>query len=181
MDIQVKDIPAQGRHISYDVESFDWDLAEKGLVLVDPIHIALDIQRHSEDEVYLTGELSTKLQSECVRCLKSTQLPLRSDFHLEYVPFPEGPFENQEVLSAETLGVNFYDGNQIHIDHDLQGQLFLAVPVHPLCQSECRGLCPHCGSDLNFTTCQCDASPTDSRWTVLKKFKYKESDAKSKT
>lgn len=181
MDIQVKDIPRQGRHVSYEMGCSDWDLTEQSLVLVEPLHIGLDIQVHSENEVYLRGEFSTKVQSECVRCLKSIQIPLQSDFHLEYVPYPEGQSEAEELLSAEHLGLNFYDGNQINIDQEVQGQLFLAVPVHPLCQSECQGLCPQCGSDLNQTTCHCENDPTDVRWAVLEKYKDKESDAKSKT
>lgn len=181
MEIQVQDIPPEGLHLSYEVGLTEWDLIDKGVVVLVPIQIKLEVYRHGEGEVYLSGQLSTSIQAECVRCLKSIPCPVHADFHLEYVPFPEPFSEKEAALSAETLDLNYYDGDQIDIDDEMKGQLFLSVPMNSLCQSECRGLCPHCGTDLNETACQCQPKPVDPRWATLKNFKYKESDAKPKT
>ncbi|HLG66399.1 MAG TPA: DUF177 domain-containing protein [Acidimicrobiales bacterium] len=42
----------------------------------------------------------------------------------------------------------------------------LELPMAPLCQEGCRGLCPSCGADLNVETCDCVA-PRDPRWANL--------------
>jgi uncharacterized protein len=33
----------------------------------------------------------------------------------------------------------------------------LELPLVPLCQDDCRGLCPECGVNRNFETCSCEA------------------------
>jgi len=39
----------------------------------------------------------------------------------------------------------------------------LELPLAPLCQDDCRGLCPQCGANRNYETCSCEAlePPTD--------------------
>ncbi|HEX5134560.1 MAG TPA: YceD family protein, partial [Thermoanaerobaculia bacterium] len=36
---------------------------------------------------------------------------------------------------------------------------------------ECRGLCPHCGSDLNVSECNCVSDSVDPRWRALRLLK----------
>ncbi len=181
MEIQLEKILSEGLHISYEVTLPEWDLTEKDFVLLNPIQIQLDAHKHGQGEVYLTGELSTTIQSECVRCLKVIACPVYSDFHFEYAPQPEASSGGEDVLSEEMLDLNFYVGAQINIDEEMKGQFFLSVPLNPLCRLDCRGLCPHCGEDLNETACQCHAELSDPRWAILKNFNNKETDAKSKT
>jgi len=35
------------------------------------------------------------------------------------------------------------------------------VPDAPLCRSDCRGLCPRCGADLNAGPCGCGTAEPD--------------------
>lgn len=181
MKIQVQDIPLEGLSLSYEVGPTEWGLAEQGVVLLEAIHVVVNVLKQAGEEVYLSGALSTVINTECSRCLKSLSLPLQSDFHLMYVPFPSSSSEGEMALSAEALDLNFYHGGEINVDQEMRGQLFLSIPMHPLCHSDCRGLCPHCGEDLNQVRCQCHSEPVDLRWKGLEKFKYKENDAKSKT
>jgi uncharacterized protein len=44
--------------------------------------------------------------------------------------------------------------------------IVLELPMAPLCREDCRGLCPHCGSDRNEADCGCVAPP-DPRWANL--------------
>lgn len=182
MKIQVQDIPPEGLHLSYAVEPTEWDLAEKGHTLLESAHIVLDALKHGEGEVYLAGELSAQIQGECSRCVKPITLPIQSSFHLEYLPAPRFS-TNEMALSSDALDLNFYQGDEIDIDDEMMGQCLLAVPMHPLCQPNCQGLCPQCGEDLNQVNCQCYSEPVDFRWAALKnfKYKYKEPHAKSKT
>jgi uncharacterized protein len=43
-----------------------------------------------------------------------------------------------------------------------------------LCKETCKGLCPHCGKDLNATICDCRMEFIDERLAVLKKLKKEE-------
>jgi uncharacterized protein len=181
MKIQVQDIPSEGLHLSYEVDPAEWDLKEKGHSLLDPAQVVLDVLRQGEGDVYVSGELSAQVQGECSRCVKPIALPIQSRFDLEYLPSPR-EFSTAEVsLSSHALDLNFYQGDEIDVDDELMGQCLLAVPMYALCQSECRGLCPQCGVNLNKVNCQCHSEPVDLRWAALNNFKYKENNAKSKT
>jgi uncharacterized protein len=35
------------------------------------------------------------------------------------------------------------------------------------CRPDCKGLCPHCGQDLNLGSCDCRDEFIDPRWTGL--------------
>jgi len=50
-------------------------------------------------------------------------------------------------------------------------QLYLALPMKPLCQNGCQGLCATCGTNLNRTTCDCQPHWDDPRLAVLKALK----------
>ena len=38
-----------------------------------------------------------------------------------------------------------------------------------LCREDCKGLCPHCGKDLNEGPCGCEPRQIDPRLEALKK------------
>jgi len=179
--ICVESIPSEGLHLSYELSPTEWDLEDKGCCLLEPVHIVLDAVKHGETEVYISGALSAKIQVECSRCVKAIPLPIQSDFHLEYLPAPTAFSAGEAALSPDALDLNYYEGEEIDLDHEMMGQCLLAIPMHALCQPDCQGLCPHCGEDLNEVNCQCRFEPLDMRWAALKNFKYKEADAKSKT
>jgi uncharacterized protein len=41
------------------------------------------------------------------------------------------------------------------------------VPMAPICDPGCRGICPQCGKNLNEGPCACAAEPPDTRWAKL--------------
>lgn len=181
MNIQVQEIPLEGLHLSYEVSPLVWNSEEKGHSLLEPVRIVLDVLKHGEGEVYISGTLSTRVQGECSRCTETLDFPILSRFHLDYVPSPDTFSAGEVALSSDALDLNYYEGDEINVDEEIRGQCLLAVPMHLLCQANCRGLCPQCGVDLNKGSCQCHSEPVDLRWAALEKFKYKENNAKSKT
>ena len=52
----------------------------------------------------------------------------------------------------------------------MREQFYLALPMKPLCQPDCKGLCPVCGINRNRETCTCQAEWTDPRFDALKRF-----------
>ncbi|MGO8803204.1 YceD family protein, partial [Candidatus Binatus sp.] len=40
-----------------------------------------------------------------------------------------------------------------------------------LCREDCRGLCPHCGVNLNRTTCGCRVEIPDPRMDAIRSLK----------
>ena len=45
------------------------------------------------------------------------------------------------------------------------------MPLKPLCDETCKGLCPQCGANLNHETCTCAAEAVNSPFALLAKLK----------
>ena len=46
-------------------------------------------------------------------------------------------------------------------------QVELNVPMKPVCDPACLGLCPHCGADRKREACTCSDEQVDPRWSGL--------------
>jgi uncharacterized protein len=104
----------------------------------------------------------------CSRCLEPYPFANSSAFHLRFRPRLEVAQENEEVeIAPEDLDVEFYTERSISLRDLAAEQVQLAIPMKPLCDENCLGLCPTCGVNRNRESCQCDASVVDERWGAL--------------
>ena len=136
--------------------------------VVAPVRLVMDV--HRDGEAYrVTGRLETRLQLECGRCLESFEIPIDSPFELRYVPeiTPTAEGEEREV-SEDDLTTAFYKQDSIDLGELMHEQFVLALPMKPLCAETCKGLCVHCGTNLNKATCDCAPEWPDPRLAVLK-------------
>jgi uncharacterized protein len=125
------------------------------------------------DDIRLVGSFSTEVENPCARCLEPVHNALAEQFDLLYRPL--GVDARSEVVSisqAETE-IGYYQGEGLLLEDVLKEQLLLALPVKQVCRAECKGLCPHCGKDLNTESCDCAASMPDPRWSALEDIRKK--------
>lgn len=57
-------------------------------------------------------------------------------------------------------------GDQLDLEPLARDAVLLELPPVPLCDEECRGLCPSCGADRNVEPCSCKPA-RDDRWAAL--------------
>lgn len=144
--------------------------------LIAPVEIELYLIRIGS-LIKVKGSFSTKLESFCGRCLKDFSFDLNDSFELIFTNEPitvheDGADDEEGVeLSAEELGLISFSGESIDLDEAIGEQLFLAFPVRALCSEECRGLCPHCGIDLNKSKCHCTPADFNNKFSALKNIK----------
>lgn len=142
-------------------------LNEEGLRLIEPARVSGGIRRAGR-RANVSGRLTARLQVDCDRCLKLVELPVDSEFELEYVT-PEDYQSQQAVeLTEADLDLSVFDGEAIDIDELVTEELLLAVPAHVLCNDDCKGMCPVCGEDRNHVNCGCETATVDPRWAGLK-------------
>ncbi|MDP2992344.1 MAG: DUF177 domain-containing protein, partial [Deltaproteobacteria bacterium] len=77
-------------------------------------------------------------------------------------------------LSHEDMDVSFFDGETVDVAQIAAEQIFLQLPVKPLCHEECKGLCPHCGVNLNLISCDCRSEATSSPFETLRDITLKD-------
>ena len=126
----------------------------------------------SGDTIYIRGELTAQISQECDRCLETATVPVSGDFAYTLVPEKAETSEELE-LSAEDLEKGYYKGDFIDLAPIICEQIVLQAPMKMLCADDCKGLCPHCGINLNTGSCNCRLDVVDDRLAVLKKFKVK--------
>jgi len=79
--------------------------------------------------------------------------------------------EAEQQVEADDLGVAYYKDDQIDLGEVIREQLYLAMPMKPLCREDCLGLCPVCGSNKNRETCECRPQWVDPRLEPLRKLR----------
>jgi uncharacterized protein len=118
----------------------------------------------------LEGVMSGGARLRCARCL--TEFPFAFEEHLaiELLPLTQAPADDEVRLGREELEVRFYAEPELDLGELAAEQLVLMVPLKPLCQENCQGLCPRCGADLNLGRCACPAN-VDGRWDALARWR----------
>ena len=127
--------------------------------------------RLSRNESFVNGHLDTQAQVECDRCLQPVEVPVHSDFALEYITGSDYESSEAAELTEAELSVSVFDGEAIDVDEIVKEQILLAVPTRMLCREDCKGICPECGIDRNTGQCNCVTEDIDPRWAALKNFK----------
>lgn len=115
---------------------------------------------NKSDILHFEGKIETVYVTACGRCLKTLEIPV--DVETEMVLLPDNG-ENEE-----SEDVYLYEGDAIDPEEILVSEMTLNIDMVYLCKEDCKGLCQHCGGNLNEIQCNCDEKPIDARLAVLK-------------
>jgi DUF177 domain-containing protein len=119
------------------------------------------------EDIRLVASYTTKLELSCDRCLEPVEQSLMGDFDLIYRPLGSDAGKSDISICAADTEIGYYQGDGMLLEEVLKEQVLLALPVKVVCGEECKGLCPHCGKNLNHESCNCGNEVTDSRWAAL--------------
>jgi uncharacterized protein len=152
-----------------DAESLE--LSETGALLEAPVRVDLTLNVF-EENIKIDGVVRTEVAEECSRCLQAFRRPVEAEIHLYATTRRPGRGAGDaEDEDEEDLGAGYliHDGSQLDLRGEVRSAILLSAPVQPLCGSNCKGLCPGCGQNLNDGKCSCEDTRTDSRWKGLEK------------
>jgi uncharacterized protein len=150
--------------------------ADEDYRVVEPVGFAADV-RKDHDKVRITGRAGATLELACSRCLEGFRVPVDASFDLLYLPAASEPGAGEQEVEEDDLGTSYYRDGVIDLADLVREQLFLALPMKPLCQDACRGLCPECGTNLNTGSCACSHAWEDPRLAPLKALSRTNDDA----
>ena len=105
------------------------------------------------------GNFSANTKLECVRCLREFNSPLNWEFTELYA------FNKKSVSESELL---VPDDAHIDLAPLIREYALLEIPIKPLHDLECKGLCIECGQDLNIRDCGHRQDQDDSPFAKLK-------------
>jgi uncharacterized protein len=150
MKISIEELanaPGERLQYKFSVDHEILDIDEDEVEVNGPLLITLSAS-YSCGKVTLDGRLTARLILMCSRCLKTFSFLLESEFE-----------EEVDVEKTTTLS----------IENVVRETYFATFPLKPLCDISCKGLCPHCGVDLNGEQCTCRREHIDHRMSVLTK------------
>jgi uncharacterized protein len=156
--LRIDDITAEAKELSFaEPEDEINRILEKGPLtefrVQEPIGVNVSYYR-AGTELFFEGGLHASTTAICARCAEEFAAPSDRDFRFVLAPKAIG-FDDDKDLRDEDLEFSLYDGDQIELSPLIREQFLLSLPTRPLCQEDCRGLCPKCGVNLNHTQCGC--------------------------
>jgi len=119
-------------------------------------------------DIRLRGRLSANLESQCARCLDPVPQDVTREFELLYRPLGADAGRDELSVTDAEAEIGYYEGEGLLLDDVLREQVLLALPLKVTCRADCKGLCPHCGKNLNQEQCSCVVPAEDPRWEALK-------------
>lgn len=104
----------------------------------------------------LDGSACAVLSTQCSRCLKHLEIPIEVFVN---AVLSRDNSESDDVFKIVNDSVDLKD---IFVP-----ELLLNIEMIYLCKEDCKGLCSVCGSNRNFTTCDCEDKQIDPRLAAL--------------
>ncbi|MDH7568070.1 MAG: DUF177 domain-containing protein [Armatimonadota bacterium] len=168
MKLEISEIIAHvGRHATVEIEA-PCD-AELGMSGGEPIRGRLALSNTGR-HLLVRGELSCRLCFQCARCLKDVWLTVSAHIEEEFA-LPQVDARGRVTWHLEDEPVeSLFEDYALDVSEMARQHLLAAAPTAPLCDEECRGLCPQCGADLNEGDCGCTPVKVDPRLAGLRRW-----------
>lgn len=145
-----------GASLTLDVDTGPQNLTDVELgFLRGAIHVV-----RVQGGLLVQGTVESQLRLDCVRCLDPFVLPIALEIE-EIFGLP-GAGPRPDV--TYTVG----DDGWLNLAPLLRELAWVATPMKPLCDPDCKGLCPQCGVNLNEESCTCERTVIDPRLAALK-------------
>ncbi|MDR1807210.1 MAG: DUF177 domain-containing protein [Propionibacteriaceae bacterium] len=150
--------PGSTKHIDRDaLAPEDWGqelikLPRGGLIVLD-----LTLEAVGEG-ILVTGTADCTLEGQCARCLTPFERPTEVTFQELFVY--EGHAADDEDVSRVVAEI-------IDLEPVVRDAIVLDLPLAPLCEENCAGLCAECGANLNEEPDHSHGEKADARWAGL--------------
>jgi uncharacterized protein len=172
MHLSLRSVGGGGEHFEQEHQPGLFPSSEEDAFrIVAPVKLSFDVEPQETGRYRVAGHLTGAIELTCGRCVEPFTLPVATDFDLRYVPRVENAGEGEKEVEEDDLATAFYADDQIDLSELIMEQFHLALPMKPLCNEACKGLCPQCGTNLNTGSCDCKQEWIDPRLAVLKKLK----------
>lgn len=138
------------------------------LIIQEPLVGQIEMIR-TVDGILVRGELTTAVELQCDRCLEP--FIQKVDFEIEEEFRPAIDMNTGAKISCDEEEMRIDEHHILDLTELVRQNIFLALPMHPVCRLNCLGLCDQCGQNLNEGPCDCKETMVDPRLEILRKLK----------
>lgn len=151
MRIIVNDIPSEGLELREEEKpDFFGFEDDKFVSYISPVSVSIMAEK-TGGSVKVKGEAGFEAEFICVRCLEPFLKKIKSPLDIVYQPEPiKITIQKEEFLEEKDEDAYYYGKNGIiELKDVIRENIILSMPIKPVCASNCAGLCPSCGKNLN--------------------------------
>jgi uncharacterized protein len=109
------------------------------------------------DGVLVTAEVELPVSTECGRCLDPVEIQLVAPIQELYAYERDADDPDAAVLAGDLLD----------LEAVVRDAVVLALPLNPLCDPDCEGLCSVCGARMADVQPDHAHDEVDPRWAAL--------------
>jgi len=144
---------------------FGTDAAEINLErpISGPVGVSIVLEK-TGNQVRLKGSVTAEGGFSCDRCTAEFRRPIVAAYRMYYVAEGE-QFDGIDPSEIQSITPG---SGSIDVTEDVRQTILLAVPLKLLCSEQCKGLCPHCGKNMNTDSCSCTVEREETRWEALR-------------
>lgn len=129
-------------------------LKEQGYCLTKPLEFDVQIARVDSDFL-LRGTTKFEIEQSCSRCLDNFITPFTTPFEMALHHTENTSQKAKLSEDTEDIDIVYFCGPELNLLPYVEEQFFLSLPLKPLCQEGCAGICQVCGTNKNEKTCNC--------------------------
>lgn len=165
MKVDVSEIISnKNKEMSVDVtlglSSFDAGMGAFPVLRKAPF--ALSVANVEHKQLKIIGRTEVTVGISCSRCLAQVPVsfPIEISKEIDLVKFLSEDVEELE-------DADYMTGTDLDVDALIFGEILVSWPMKVLCREDCKGICKHCGTNLNLSECQCQKSEPDPRMAAI--------------
>jgi uncharacterized protein len=147
-----------GMRYSYDVE--EPPIVDEDIECTRPYTGNL-VFTNTGNVLLIRGEVQTRVALQCSRCLTYFEEPLRFSVEEQFAMHAssQGPRAHHAFIVIEEDenpdAGKLFEGHLFDLTELLRQETMLELPLSPLHDPDCKGMCTRCGQNWNEGSCDC--------------------------
>lgn len=122
----------------------------------------------------LSARLGATVPLTCSRCLETFPWDVSTAFAWKVLRREaESGSSSADAEADDEASILVAPEGKIGLEDLATEQLYLNLPLKPICSAGCKGLCPSCGTNRNLNACACVIDEVDPRLAPLLPFRRK--------
>lgn len=156
----------------FEIEPDEFGSIAPGAELTEAVHVQGSVT-NTGYSMLVRGRAEADVRLQCSRCLHTVDTRVEAQIEERYRRAGAEVDVGDDPL-AEDDDVGYYERDRIDVGEVVRENFALQIPMKPVCDDDCRGLCPQCGINLNVDSCSCRQDDTDPRLAVLREWKARQ-------
>jgi uncharacterized protein len=158
--------------------SFDISIPERmGIDVIaveagEDIHVDMRLESVTQG-ILMSAQVSAIADGTCMRCLEPLELQIDRRIQELYRYAPDKKVHTKAQRKAAEIDDMDEDedlmleGDEIDLEAPIRDAIVLDLPINPVCQDDCPGLCPGCGVKWTLLDRDHGHELIDPRWKGL--------------